>query len=126
LAPRNGSEARRSSRVALRVPLRIYEPGTNKRFIVGEAYAVKVSLWGGLLSLESAVNRGQKLSLVNEATGEAKESHVVYLGPTHLGRRLVGIEFLESSPNFWGLTFPPVVPRRSSSGSGENPPRYYA
>jgi hypothetical protein len=122
----NTTVPRRSSRVALRVPLQVYEPGTNKRFIMEEAYSVKVSLWGGQISLESPVSRGQKLLLVNGATGENMESHVIHLGPTHLGRSLVGIEFLEHSPSFWGLTFPPVVPPRSTARSGAHQRRYYA
>jgi hypothetical protein len=44
---RNGAGIRRSSRVALRVPLRIYEPDSNKRFLVEEASALKVSLRAG-------------------------------------------------------------------------------
>jgi hypothetical protein len=127
LPGRNGSEARRSSRVFLRVPLQIFEPGTNKRFVVGDAYTVKVSLWGGLLALDSSFNQEQKLLLVNPATGESKESHVVYLGPLHGNKRLVGVEFLESAPNFWGLNFPPVVPRRSPSSPTSHERRsYYA
>jgi hypothetical protein len=94
---RNGAETRRSGRVTLRVPLKIYEPGSNNRFLVEEAYAVKVSLWGGLIALRVAVNRDQKLSVVNQATGETAESQVVYLGPMQLGgrlTRLVGIDEL--------------------------------
>jgi hypothetical protein len=124
----NGMDTRRSCRVALRVPVRIYEPGTDKRFIIEEAYSVKVSLWGGQISLESAVRDGQKLLLVNVATGESQESHITHLGPPHLGRRLAGIEFLAPSPRFWGLTFPPVVSRRSPAKSAEAPAprRFYA
>lgn len=98
----------------MRVPLQIYEPGTDKRFLLEESHSVKVSLWGGLIALKSDVKQGQKLLVRNQASGETKESHVVYLAQMHLGRRLVGIEFLESSPDFWGLVFPSVVPRRSS------------
>jgi hypothetical protein len=68
---------------------------------------VKVSLCGGLISLKSAVKKGQGLVVGNQATGETKETHVVYLRSMHLGRRLVAIEFLEPSPEFWGLAFPP-------------------
>ena len=112
---RNGAETRRSGRVTLRGPLKIYEPGSNKRFLVEEASAVKVSLWGGLIALRTAVNQDQKLSVVNQATGETAESKVVYLGPTQLsgGLRLVAIEFLRSSPDFWGMVFPAVDPFRS-------------
>jgi hypothetical protein len=113
---RNGEGIRRSSRVTLLVPLKIYEPGSNKRFLVEEASALKVSLWGGLVCLRTTVNRDQKLFLVNQATGESAESKVAYLGPMQLtGRRLrlVAVEFLKPSPNFWGLAFPVVDPTRS-------------
>ena len=108
---RIGAGPRRSGRVTLRVPLRIYEPGSNKRFLVEEASALKVSLWGGLVALRASVNRDQRLFLVNQATGETAESKVAYLGPMQLGGRrlrLVAIEFLKSSPGFWGLAFPKI------------------
>jgi hypothetical protein len=128
LAGNNWKEDRRSGRVTLRVPLRICEPGANKGFRAGEAYSVKVSLWGGLLSLplESTVNSGQKLMLTNQSTGEAMESQIVYLGAIHSKGKLVGVEFLEPSASFWGLTFPPVVPRRSTGESSQTRPRAYA
>ena len=106
---RNGAGPRRSGRVTLRVPLRIYEPGSNKRFLVEEASALKVSLWGGLVALRMAVSREQKLFLVNQATWETAESKVAYLGPMQLGGRrlrLVAIEFLRPSPGFWAWPFP--------------------
>jgi hypothetical protein len=115
---RNEATTRRSGRVTLRVPLRIYEPGSNKRFLVEEASALKVSLWGGLVALRVAVNREQKLFLVNQATGETAESKVAYLGPMQLGGRrlrLVAIEFLRPSPGFWGLAFPTVDLSRSQT-----------
>jgi hypothetical protein len=108
---RNGAGARRSTRVTLRVPLKIYEPGSNQRFLVEEAAAVKVSLWGGLVPLRANVNRDQRLYLVNQATGETAESRVAYMGPMQLGGRrlrLVAIEFLRPSPGFWGLAFPTI------------------
>jgi len=119
---KNGAPTRRSSRVTLRVPLRIYEPDTNRRFLVEEAYAVKVSLWGGLIALRAPVNRNQQLVTVNQATGETADSRIVYLGPMVSGgslARLVAIEFMKPSAGFWGVVFPKIDP---------NPPRtrYYA
>lgn len=113
---KNGAETRRSSRVTLRVPLKIYEPETNKRFLIEEAYAVKVSLWGGLVALRAAVNRNQQLVTVNRATGETADSRIVYVGPMLPGAgllRLVAIEFLRPSPGFWGVVFPKTEPCRS-------------
>lgn len=113
-----GAETRRSSRVTLRVPLKIYEPETNKRFLVEEAYAVKVSLWGGLIALRAAVNRNQQMVTVNRAIGETADSRIVYLGPMlSVGSlaRLVAIEFLRPSPGFWGVFFPKIDPCRSQT-----------
>ena len=108
----NGAETRRSGRVTLRVPLKIYEPGSNKPFLVEEAYAVKVSLWGGLIAFGAAVDRDQELLVFNQATGEIAESQVVYLRPMQLDGTLslVAIQFLKPSPGFWGVDFPTVDP----------------
>jgi hypothetical protein len=119
---KNGAPTRRSSRVTLRVPLRIYEPDTQKRFLVEEAHAVKVSLWGGLIALKAPVNRNQQLVTVNQATGQSADSRIVYLGPMLSGSsmaRLVAIEFLNPSPSFWGVVFPKIDP-------GRPPARNYA
>jgi hypothetical protein len=128
MSGRNGTETRRSGRVTLRVPLRIFEPDSHKRFLVEEAYSMKVSLWGGLIALRTAVTKDQKLSMVNEATGETADSKVVHLGPMQLGSglRLVAIEFLRCSPDFWGMVFPTVDPcrtpttRYAKAGSSHN------
>jgi hypothetical protein len=109
---RNGAETRRSGRVTLRVPLKIYERrGSNNRFLDDEAYAVSVSLWGGLIAFGAAVDRDQKLFVFNQATGEIAESQVVYLRPMRLagGVGLVAIKFLKPSPGFWGVVFPTVA-----------------
>jgi len=110
---REGAENRRSSRVTLRVPMKIYERGTDERFRVEEAYSLKVSLWGGLVALNSSVNVGQKLVVVNQTNWETKEVRVVSLGPVQQTGRLVGFEFLDPSPAFWGVRFPAVEARRS-------------
>jgi hypothetical protein len=114
---RNGAETRRSGRVTLRVPLKIYEPDSNRYFLIEEACAVKVSLWGGLIALGAAVNRDQKLLVANQATGETAESQVVYLRPMEPSGtlNLVAIEFLKPSPGFWGVDFPTVDPSRSQT-----------
>ena len=113
----NGIKTRRSSRVTLRIAMRIYEHGTDKRFVLEEAHSVKVSLWGGLVALKSPVNVSQKLVVVNRATAETREARVVSVGPLQVSQRLVGFEFLEPSPKFWGVVFPPVGARRMPARS---------
>jgi len=114
---RNRAETRRSGRVTLRVPLKIYERGSNRPFLVEEAYSVKVSLWGGLIAFGAAVDRDQKLFVFNQATGEIAESQVIYLRPMRLagGLGLVAIKFLKPSPGFWGVVFPTVDPCQSQT-----------
>ncbi|HEY6905157.1 MAG TPA: hypothetical protein VI216_12685 [Candidatus Acidoferrales bacterium] len=113
----NGIKTRRSSRVTLRIAMRVYEHGTDKRFALEEAHSVKVSLWGGLVALKSPVCVSQKLVMVNRATSETRDARVVFVGPLQMNKRLVGFEFLEPSPKFWGVVFPPVgaprMPARS-------------
>jgi hypothetical protein len=120
---RTVTKTRRSGHVTLRVPLKLFEPGSNRRFLVEEASALKVSLWGGLIAISAAVNLNQKLLLANQATGETAESMVVYLGPMQLGGRrlrLVAIEFLRPSPGFGGMVFPTPDPWRSQTGGNGN------
>jgi hypothetical protein len=119
---RNGAETRRSGRLTLRVPLKIYERDSNKPSLVEEAYSVKVSLWGGLIAFGAAVDRDQKLFVSNRATGEIAESQVIYLRPMRLagGLGLVAIKFLKPSPGFWGVVFPTVDPCRSQTGQYAN------
>ena len=103
---RDGAETRRSGRLTLRVTLKIYQPGPSNRSLIEEAHAVKVSLWGGLIALRTTVRPGQRLWLLNRATGETVESKVAYLGPMRALTRLVAIEFLKPSPDFWSVAFP--------------------
>jgi len=119
---RSGAETRRSGRVTLRVPLEIQERGSNKPSLVGEAYSVKVSLWGGLIAFGAVVDQDQKLFVVNQATGESAESQVIYLRPMRLagGLGLVAIKFLKPSPGFWGVVFPTADPGRSQAGEYAN------
>jgi hypothetical protein len=117
MAGRNEAITRRSGRLTLRVPLNIYERGSNGRFCVEEAYSVKVSLWGGLVASEAVLDENQKLLVRNQTTGEIAESEVVYLG---LGEtvRLFGLKFLRPLPAFWGVSFPPTQTHVNSLTSG--------
>lgn len=120
---RKWAQARRSGRVTLRVPVKIYERGSNKPLLVEEAHAVKLSLWGGLIEFATAVERDQKLFVFNQATGEIAESRVVYLRPMQLDTRvkLAAIEFLKPTPGFWGVDFPTMDPSPSRSTEPARP-----
>ncbi len=101
------SAARRSQRISLRVPISVFEPGKEtKKFLIEQTYAVSVNLHGGLIALGASVTRGQKLLIGTTATHEVKEARVIHLGPMQHGKRLIGIEFTEKTPDFWSVSFP--------------------
>ena len=120
---RKWAQTRRSGRVTLRVPLKIYERGSNRPILVEEAYTVRLSLWGGLIAFQTGVDPDQKLFVFNQATGEIAESRVVYLRPMQLGGKqtLAAIEFLKPSPGFWGVDFPAVDPSQSRASEAMRP-----
>ena len=99
---------RRSRRVALQVPVLVYEPGTDNRSIVDDTFAVMVNQHGAMIALSRNVQTGQKLLLINKSTKESKECRVAYIGPNQAEKRCVGIEFTQAAPEFWGITFPPT------------------
>ena len=114
MSGQNGTRVRRSSRVTLRIRMQVHEAGSDKRFAVEDTHSVRVSLWGGLVALKSTAYEGQKIVVVNKITRASQEARIVYVGPAQMGGRLVGFEFLEPSPDFWGLAFPSVSRHRSS------------
>jgi hypothetical protein len=66
-----------------------------------ETFTISVSQHGALLLLSHKVAIGQPLVLVNPATGQEIECHVVRFGSPHGGLSLVGIDFVEQSKAFW-------------------------
>ena len=109
MAERYGAKTRRSTRITLRVPLKIYEWGSKGRFCVEEAYSVKVSLWGGLVACEAPLNQDQKLLVLNQTTVEIAESQVVYLGSAQLGKtKTGGLKVLKTVARFLGRGLSPA------------------
>ncbi len=96
------AERRRSTRLVLDVGLVV------RSELVGradpfreETFTVSVSKHGALVLLASKVEIGQVLFLANPATQREVRGKVVRVGGAHGGLRLVGVEFDESSTEFW-------------------------
>ena len=71
-------------------------------------HTVSVSANGCLLHLRRPVERGQDVHLLNPQTTEELPCRVVYSGPREKGKSEVGLEFMEASPLFWRVAFPPA------------------
>jgi PilZ domain len=95
---------RRSPRSRPPVSLLIYGSGVDKQPFHEEADILNANERGCLISLENAVNRGQRLFLVNLSNQDELECRVVRIGKLQHGKRHVALEFLRSAPEFWFYT----------------------
>jgi len=69
-----------------------------------EVQTVTVNAHGGLVYMTISVAKGQKLIMRNAQNMEEVECRVAYLETAQYGKTKVGIEFLQPSPRFWGLS----------------------
>jgi hypothetical protein len=98
---------RGTQRVLVRVPVRLSGQNPLGTPFQEETHTQAVNATGALVYLSTSVQKGQRLKLVNSATGDEAECLVAYLG-RHLGEQLeVGIAFILPNPTFWHVVFPP-------------------
>jgi hypothetical protein len=94
--------ARRSHRVHIAMPLLVPGPGFQEM-----TSTVAVNAHGCLVMLQAKVSRGDHVWLINPKTVEELPAKIAFLGKPEEGKTPVGIEFLEASPLFWRISFPP-------------------
>ena len=143
LAPPTGRttypEIRRTQRVHIAIPILVRGmSGTTKFEEAGRTTTVNAH--GCLISLTTRITRGQQVSLIHPKTAEELPCKVVYVGDRSQDRSDVGLEFMEPSPLFWRIAFPPEdwgssverkrttatvpgkLPTPGTPGSAMNPP----
>lgn len=101
------SDKRRSHRLLLQIAVTVRGRDIRQQLFDEESHTLVINAHGGLITLAAIVREGTELSLQNKATGEQHIGTVVFLGPTHEGKREVGFEFRTPAGNFWGVAFPP-------------------
>jgi hypothetical protein len=72
-----------------------------------ETHTLIVNLHGALILLEKKVTKGQKLRMKNRVTQAEQVCQVASLGSKAEGKTQVGVEFVQPSPDFWQISFPP-------------------
>ena len=101
-------KARRTERVALRIPVRVEWQGSTH-----DAYTAVVNQGGALLLSPVALPREATVGLRNLQTGGLARFRVVWCGEEDApGGRRVGIALLEDRLSFWGPEY-----ERSVSGT---------
>jgi hypothetical protein len=104
---------RRSMRVLLSVRISVRGKTAKNQEFNEETRTLVVNAHGALISLAAPVVANQKIFVSNSATRQTQECQIVYLGNTQAGKAQMGVEFLNPSPTFWQIDFPPedwVVP----------------
>lgn len=104
---------RRSMRVLLSVPICVRGKTAANESFEEQTRTLVVNAHGALISLGAPVKANQPLAIENKATRRWHECRVVHMGTQAAGKIQVGVEFVEPSPSFWQIDFPPddwVVP----------------
>ena len=105
-AAQNYSKLRRTQRVHIAIPILVRGmSGTQKFEEAGRTTTVNAH--GCLISLATRLTRGQQVSLIHPKTAEELPCKVVYISDRVQDRADVGLEFMEPSPLFWRIAFPP-------------------
>jgi hypothetical protein len=114
---------RRSQRVMLAVKILVGGDRLNGKKFSEETQTSVVNAHGALILLGEKVTLGQSLTIRNVKSNEELLAEVVDVGAVPDEKSEVGIEFLEPSPRFWRIAFPPGdwSPRNPEAKSTTSP-----
>jgi hypothetical protein len=97
---------RRSQRIELNVPVVVYRAAGEGPQFYENTQTLVVSAHGALIALTDFVVPRQKL-LVQNPSGEHLACRVVSVKRTQIGPPQVAVEFVQPTPSFWHIAFPP-------------------
>jgi len=110
LAPRrvsNSPAARRSSRVAIDMPVEIFGQASSGKVFREETRTIVVNAHGALLMMTSIPLIKPSVLLVNKKTRTEAQCRVIFQKETEPGKGEMSVEFVDPQPRFWGIAFPP-------------------
>lgn len=100
-------ERRRSERLLLRVPVKVFSKTKDGRPVEVDAEVVIVSHHGALLRSASPLPWGSVIELFNKYTRQQASFKVIWCSDRSVSERWdVGVETGVSSEEFWGIQFP--------------------
>ena len=105
--PPHPGPKRRSQRVLMQVPIRIWGKDAQGKKFEEETATLAINAHGALVLMHARVTSGSKMQLQHTLTKEEQECHVAFLGPVRSGKAEVGLEFSDARPSFWRVAFPP-------------------
>jgi hypothetical protein len=100
-------ERRRSSRVLIRIPIKVFSNDFNGEPLDTPAEAIAVSRTGALLRTPFQPALGSRIEVLNGISQETQEFRVIRVSPRKFdGCFELGVEILYPTRNFWGIQFP--------------------
>lgn len=105
---RNGVPISRSQRAQLSLPVLVYGRSPSKAPLFQLARTLVVHARGALVALDTPVERGQELILMNPKIGVETACRVTAFElRKNACKPAVEVEFTRPAPGFWGIVFPP-------------------
>jgi hypothetical protein len=101
--PHSRDSKRRSKRLGLRVPVRVYGRTADDRPFRDSTETLHVNAYGARVELGELLTPGQTILLVHGITGEERECRVVDVRPNRHGKWKVGLAFAKAQGNFWHI-----------------------
>jgi hypothetical protein len=105
--PQNPAIKRRSSRVAIDMPVVLFGQQVNGKVFSEDTRTSVVNAHGALIILTSGVEIKPSVLLVNKISKVEAQCRVVSQKETENGKSELGVEFVTPQPRFWGIAFPP-------------------
>lgn len=105
--PQSPALKRRSSRVAIDMPVMVFGQQLNGKVFSEETRTSVVSAHGALIVFTSEVQIKPSVLLVNKISKMEAQCRVVSQKDTEKGKSELGLEFVDPQPRFWGIAFPP-------------------
>ena len=102
----HGAERRRSTRIAIQIPVQIFFRAPAGEELRVEAFTIAVNLEGCLLAMDMKPEVGQAMWLRNAQADGVQAGHVVR-AEWEDGSAVVAVEFDSPDPRFWPIPWPP-------------------
>ena len=98
------TDRRATKRILANTPVLVYGYGGMDDPFHEGTEAITVNARGGLITLTTAVEPGQRLLLINKVNQKEEKCTVVRQGATYLNRTAIAVEFPQPAPDFWDAT----------------------
>ena len=95
------NERRRGDRLWVYLPVLVYGRTIESEPFHEGTEALRVNAGGGLITLTTPVQSGQRLLLINKVNKKEHECHVVAKRSRYLQRTAVVVGFDQPTPDFW-------------------------